>query len=78
MAATFLITLKTKKMKTLQEISTEITRNQNRVRYYKDLYLIGATEAHFTNVRVEQLETKIETLQEDFDKMYKYNNNEKL
>ena len=65
-------------MKTLQEISTEITRNQNRVRYYKDLYLIGATEAYFTNVRVEQLETKIETLQEDFDKMYKYNNNEKL
>ena len=65
-------------MKTLQAISDEISSNHNKIRNYKYLQDAGAIRTHFANRKVKDLELKVEVLQEDFDKMYNYNNNNKL
>jgi hypothetical protein len=65
-------------MKTLQEISDEITSTQNKIRNYKYLQSAGAIGTHFANRKLKDLELKVEILQAGFDNMYNYNNNEKI
>ena len=54
-------------MKTLQEISNEITRQHRKVRYYKDLHLIGAIDSHFCNTRIKKANLRAEELQLQFE-----------
>jgi len=61
-------------MKTLQEISNEITRQHRKVRYYKDLHLIGAIDSHFCNNRIKKANLRAEELQLQFDELYINNN----
>ena len=61
-------------MITLQYLSNEITKQHRKIQYYRDMYMIGAIDAHFSNTRIKKANLKAEKLQAEFDELYKYNN----